>query len=757
MCCACVALAGYPSRMVEAASLDDNEPEIQPNRLTIRPCGASTSLWLGATSVDIPRGEAALVALLVALDRPVSRTELARAASVSRRSVASMLSRVAARLAIADSLHVAIGTRSGLIAANPAVTHIDVADVVWLPGRALPCLLGLGLAETDPLVTEARGQVRALLQLAPRSDVGTTVPGGTPHRRSAILAAAASGQRVVDDELARHLAAAAGVELGPVASHIGADEHGHLYALSPSDRQWMHRTAADHLASRVPPPLLRLAHHAARSNDTGGRHRALALIVDQVRAHLDTDELRPISADSQSTIEALIDAAWEMAPGPDTQIDLLMLRAEFRVRAGPWMHAREAYQQAIDAAAAVPDAARLASAALGMATATWDEGAARQADGALSVAAETLGSDADLLRARVRLCMAGGLYQSGWVSEHTPELVSEWLATADRALDRKSRAWATMHARKAELGRLDPERSYHLALRLGDLGAADRVLAAHGHLAAFVDALRLGRLGWARRHLAALRSSDDATPDQVFSKRAAMVCWDLAVGRFQRAEEGLNRLQQAAPALPAQTSDQVLLGQHMGLAIERGDQLELSALADAAAASTNGLIWHAGHAHLATAAGRHGDARKAVEEIASVTDGFRTVPTGAHRLPVLAIAADALWHQPGQGDDWTRSTASQLAAELRSHPEAGVLVGWPTLYLGPTERFRAMAEWLAGRPMVALVHANAALTSDRWCAPHLAKSLAVSARLAAATGDDIAAERQRTRTLDIRGVLADRW
>jgi hypothetical protein len=45
-----------------------------------------------------------------------------------------------------------------------------------------------------------------------------------------------------------------------------------------------------------------------------------------------------------------------------------------------------------------------------------------------------------------------------------------------------------------------------------------------------------------------------------------------------------------------------------------------------------------------------------------------------------------------------RRTARGIHRQLRRHPARGVLVGWPTLYLGPKERYVDLAAAVARAP-----------------------------------------------------------
>ncbi len=402
---------------------------------------------------------------------------------------------------------------------------------------------------------------------------------------------------------------------------------------------------------------------------------------------------------------SMLDLAADIAPNDADQAITLTQRGDHRRQAGDWDQALADYRLALDRLPA-DSLTRRAELGLRMAQLTWDPAVGREVDKILRTVLAGLPPAAAVLRARINLCLAGGSYQDGSAGTDRVEAdgIERSLGIVRDSFDPEARAWGLVHARKALLGVASATRSVQLAEEIISEAGNDVAILAHGYQATFVDRVRTGE--WSLAADAVTRIEELArTPvsvEQQFSALVVQTCWDLAGGRFASAAERLPAELAFRAQLGGSTFDQVTLAHSIWLARERGDRAELNALATAAAeladADPKGAIWMAGAALLALDVGRVDDAVKRTLHFGRRVGGFDQVAQGAHRLPVLGITAKVAATAAALG----RPTLgpADLEAIIDGLTETDVeviLIGWPTVLLGPVSRYLGMALAGAGR------------------------------------------------------------
>jgi hypothetical protein len=101
-------------------------------------------------------------------------------------------------------------------------------------------------------------------------------------------------------------------------------------------------------------------------------------------------------------------------------------------------------------------------------------------------------------------------------------------------------------------------------------------------------------------------------------------------------------------------------------------------------------VWAVAGALAAGALGDVDESRRRLDAVAEATGDFASVPRGPLRIATLAIAAMVCADLAAAGHD-VRRIALGVHDQLGQHPARGVLVGWPTLYLGPKQRYVDLA------------------------------------------------------------------
>jgi hypothetical protein len=767
---------------------------------------------LGAPT-EIPRSELAVLLVLTLASAPVSRRDLAAACAISEQTLRPVLSRLPARLGLDAALHRVARPRSGRIVADNEQVEIveapeqlepegtiarrvcsDLGIVIHHPlGAATLAALAAHLATGRPAAPSApqrrpgtgagtaaddRAVRSAAVERALRLAANETPGHDTARRQALAVAAVACSDTITIDldlaavlwsEIHAHDEHSLGELLSPMpdvvvggAFHDEATVQACRSLVAASELAWLHRRAfamldrsvADvaHETARIE-VLLRLSHHAGRADDH-------SLCVD-VRAALRRAAGAASDRGDTSTELRLLHAALETEPGVSERVSLLLTRGDAMRRHGPWRAAVDDYRLADRLVQQIGDPALRAEVGLHLARITWEADLGTETDELLRSVRPALDTTDPALAARVDLCLAGGTYQDGLAGTRRvePEAISAALAQAPTLVDPSARAWAHIHGRKALLGVIDPVRSLTIAEQIVADAGNDAATLAHGHQARFVDLLRLDRRTEAAAALRLLRRLPIVSSEQAFSLEAAIACFDLAMGRYDGAAHAMDQEQAFRDRLAGDTFDQVTLAHLVWLAIVRRDPAELAALAEAARSTRDAggrrrTIWIVGGALLDLASEDHASAALAIDDLGG-DEGLRSLADGPHRFPSLAIAAQvaAACRHSEPLDAHLIGTALDA---LDAGPDEGVLVGWPTLFLGPTDRFRACAALALGDLDRARAAIGRSLHADRLWPAQYASSLRVLSEIEADADRVSASASARGRAEAIEGALRKR-
>src|SRR5262249_18793216 len=128
-----------------------------------------------------------------------------------------------------------------------------------------------------------------------------------------------------------------------------------------------------------------------------------------------------------------------------------------------------------------------------------------------------------------------------------------------------------------------------------------------------------------------------------------------------------------------------------------------------------------------------------------VTDDFRDLPPGPHRLPLLAFVAEALAEMRERheiDDGWIEQQRHAVYARMSEHTARGVLLGWPVAYLGSKERFLGL---VAPAHATARPHPDAAARAEGQPRPAGGRAQLARARVLESAGAVDAARRVASR------------
>ncbi len=436
-----------------------------------------------------------------------------------------------------------------------------------------------------------------------------------------------------------------------------------------------------------------------------------------------------------------------------SRADFLTQRADTSARIGLWESASRDYLEAVTAAVGSGDDVFAAQLCLRLARITWDPDLGTTVD---ELIREAIDRTADAtLSAQLRICLAGGTYRSGAESTQVAdqqELFDD-LRQVEVGASPTDQAWAAMAVRDALAGTITPSEAIVLTDKVRSLGLVDPLITAQNGRAHFSDLLRLdqrARAGGVLRRMV----GDEAEPVAAvngFGTSAATTCWNLALGRLRAVEQGLTHALEFRGRLSAATLDQVVLGQSYWLSRELNNAANTDAhlggalvLADQDASTP---LWRVAAALLATDLGRLDQAATLLEHCAEAFDLTNPL-IGSHRVGILSFTAEVLAMISAGGHDVDGVVAAEIGNQLALDPSPGVLLGWPTVFVGSKRRFMGFAAFAADNAVAAREHMAAAIHADRHMPPLHARSLD---GLALVTGD---AEHGR-RADAIRAALAE--
>lgn len=394
-------------------------------------------------------------------------------------------------------------------------------------------------------------------------------------------------------------------------------------------------------------------------------------------------------------------------------------RAAISAGAGDWDDALRGYTAAAGAALSAGDPAEAAEYALRLARITWDPEISEATEALITQVMPDL--DDPVAAARLRLCLAGGLFRRRTVDdvlEQVDEMRAD-LVTVEGAGSAGALGWALTHFRDGLAGAISNAEATSLTEQVYALCGQDELLFGQNVRAHFAYALRSDERPGAYavlRAMEATRGSDPAAVD-AFGVITARNCWDLAMGRYAAVRAGLDAALEYDGRLRSATYDQVVLGQSYWLTREQGEAESLRAHMSGARAlaeiDSTTPLWSVAAALLASDLGDHQLALADVESVMSVFD-LRHLAAGPHRLGILSFVAEILAVARSSGENVDTALAATIADALRSDESDGVLLGWPTVFVGSKSRYLAFAAFALGRSAEAEAHARAAIQADRW-------------------------------------------
>ncbi|WP_440083344.1 AAA family ATPase [Streptosporangium sp. LJ11] len=236
-------------------------------------------------------------------------------------------------------------------------------------------------------------------------------------------------------------------------------------------------------------------------------------------------------------------------------------------------------------------------------------------------------------------------------------------------------------------------------LQEASIQAASAHFRSEAMVALTIDQLRLGRLREAaatvaghRRHVA--RNHRVFGPWLQTTLDTLMDVWH---GEFGRAEERvLAEWEQLGKegesgGVAADTLRQTLIGQHYWLLREQGRLGELfgSGLARQVVEYEYFPIWRAALILALCEIGGHEDARDRLRAFFRETSDLGALPPDGWSVPTLALLAEscALLIEAGHGDPELSRCGALVRERLSAHRGQIALAGWPTILLGPTDRY----------------------------------------------------------------------
>lgn len=406
------------------------------------------------------------------------------------------------------------------------------------------------------------------------------------------------------------------------------------------------------------------------------------------------------------------------APAETTAYDIAT-RAAISAAAGDWDDALKGYTAAVGAALEIGQHVAAAEFCLRLARITWDPDIAEATERLIGLVSSDL--DDPVAAARLRLCVAGGLFRRRTVDDVVDQIdeLRADVATVEAGGDAGAVGWALTHFRDGLVGALSNAEATEITERIYALAGEDVMLFGQNVRAHFSFALRADDR---RDALGVLRSMEatigtDPSAVDAFGLITARNCWDLAMGRYAAVRRGLDAALDYDGRLRSSTYDQVVLGQSFWLTREMGEAESMRAhMAGARALAeidATTPLWPVAAALMASDLGDHQLALSDIAQVMSTFDLRRLAP-GPHRTGILSFVAEILAAARAAGEPISTPLAQTIADELAADECDGVLLGWPTVFIGPRSRYLAYASSALGRRSEAASHAEAAVRADRW-------------------------------------------
>ncbi len=440
----------------------------------------------------------------------------------------------------------------------------------------------------------------------------------------------------------------------------------------------------------------------------------------------------------------------------DTTAHGIATRAAISAAAGDWDDALKGYTAAVGAALGNGQFIDAAEFCLRLARITWDPDIADATEVLIHRVLEDLTDETAI--ARLRLCLAGGLFRRRTVDDVLDQVgdMRGDVSTIESSGSASALGWALTHFRDGLVGALPNDEATRITEQIYSLVGEDTLLFGQNVRAHFSFALRMGDRAGAHRVLRTMQQTIGTDPSAVdaFGLITASNCWDLAMGRYGAVRRGLDDALDYDGRLRSATYDQVVLGQSFWLTRELGERSSMRAHMGGARAlaeiDATTPLWPVAAALMASDLGDHQLALGDLDATMSTFD-LRALPPGPHRTGILAFVAEILAAARLAGEPVSMDLASVVAGALEEDPSDGVLLGWPTVFIGPKSRYMAFAAASLDRRVEAEAHARAAVAADRWMPAMCRRSLWAAA--AVTRGPD--ADGFRVRADRITAALAD--
>lgn len=397
-------------------------------------------------------------------------------------------------------------------------------------------------------------------------------------------------------------------------------------------------------------------------------------------------------------------------------------RAAGMARLGHWADATQLLTSAIDLAHAAGRPIEAAGHALELARITWDP-----TQGEI-VAARIrsllpLVTDASM-SARLRLCLAGGVYRSGVSSSGADNhhALRDDLALVRSTGTNRETGWALTHFRDAVAGVTSIAEAEALCRSIAELVGEDDLLHGQNLRAHFSQLLMANRRDEAAEKLAIMERdlADDVAAVNEFGTITARNAWELAHGRYDLVRDGLDRALLFAEHLASATYDQVVLGQSFWLARELGDPESIDELRGGAralaATNADSPLWLVAAAVLGVDVGDHEGAAADLTAAHKAFD-LAAIAPGPHRIGILGFVAETLARLRAADALVDVELSRTIARELEAEDADAVLFGWPTVFAGAKARFLAFASFAADDRTRGRHYAQAAVAADEGAPP----------------------------------------